>query len=185
MTDHLGRARIGAGVALILLLISSPSCLSPTSALPTTLSNDLPLPSDWDVASAALADVTGDGLPEWVLLVWRPWRDWPIQRWSSLPSPIADFHDAAGRSCHLILLDPAAGRELWAGSALPVPFLALAVRDVDGDGRNELVALEGTYAAGRFGPATYVDIWRWNGFGFSLEGRFPTPAILFDGPRNR
>jgi hypothetical protein len=108
-----------------------------------------------------------------VLLVWRPWRDWPIQRWSSAPSPIADFHDAAGDSCHLILLDPRDGREIWAGSALPAPFLALAVGDVDGDGRNEVVTLEGDYATGREGPATHVDVWRWNGFGFALEFRSP------------
>jgi hypothetical protein len=115
--------------------------------------------------------VTHDGLPEWVLLVWRPWRDWPIQRWISAPSPIAGFHDAAGDSCHLILLDPRDGREIWAGSALPAPLLALAVGDVDGDGLNEVATLEGDYATGREGPATRVDVWRWNGFGFTLQWR--------------
>jgi len=132
-----------------------------------------PLPPDWYIAAAALADATNDGNPEWALLVWRPWRDWPIQRWSSAPSPIAGFHDAAGDSCHLILLDPADGREIWAGSALPAPLLALAVGDVDGDGRNEVVTLEGDYATGRDGPATRVDVWRWNGFGFTMEWRSP------------
>jgi hypothetical protein len=112
-----------------------------------------------------------------VLLVWRPWRDWPIQEWSSAPSPIAGFHDASGDSCHLILLDPDGGREIWAGSALPVPLLALAVGDVDGDGRTEVVTLEGDYAAGRGAPATRVDVWRWNGFGFTLEWRSPPGAF--------
>ena len=127
----------------------------------------------WHVTAAVLADVTDDGIPEWVLLVWRPWRDWPIQRWLPVPSPIAGFHDAAGDSCHLILLDPCDEREIWAGSALPAPLLALAVGDVDGDGRNEVVALEGDYATGRDGSATRVDVWRWNGFGFTLEYRLP------------
>jgi hypothetical protein len=136
------------------------------------LSPTLPsLPSTWQVTDAALADVTGDGDPEWVLVVWRPWRDWPIQRWSSAPSPVAGFHDAAGDSCQLILLDPNDGREIWAGSALPVPMLALEVGDVDGDGRDEVVTLEGEYAAGRQGSATHVDVWRWNGFGFTLVWR--------------
>ena len=139
----------------------------------------------WHITAAALADVTGDDAPEWVLLVWRPWRDWPIQRWSSVPSPIAGFHDAAGESCHLILLDPRdpstgsgqRGREIWAGSALPAPLLALAVGDVDGDDRNEVVTLEGDYATGRDGPATRVDVWRWNGFGFTLEYRSPASTF--------
>jgi hypothetical protein len=128
-------------------------------------------PVTWHLSANALADVTCDGTPEWLLLVWRPWRDWPIQRWSPVPSPIAGFHDAAGDSCHLILLDPRDGREIWAGSALPVPLLALAAGDVDGDGCDEVVTLEGDYAAGRAGPATHVDVWRWNGFGFTLAYR--------------
>ena len=131
----------------------------------------LDLPPEWQVTASVLADVTGDGAPEWVLLVWRPWRDWPIQRWSALPSPIAGYHDAGGDSCHLILLDPADGGEIWAGSALPAPMLGLAVDDVDGDGVNEVLAVEGTYAAGRDGPGTHVDVWRWNGFGFTLAWR--------------
>ena len=122
-----------------------------------------------------------------MLLVWRPWRDWPIQRWSSAPSPITDFHDAAGDSCHLILLDPHDGREIWAGSALPAPLLALAVGDVDGDGWNDVVTLEGDYATGREGPAARVDVWRWNGFGFTMAWRSPpgtfAPSCLADADR--
>jgi hypothetical protein len=135
------------------------------------------VPSTWRITASALADMTGDGSPEWALVVWRPWRDWPIQSWSTAPSPIAGFHDAAGESCHLILLDPRDGREVWAGSALPAPILSLAVGDVDGDGRNEVVALEGDYATGRNGPASRVDVWKWNGFGFTLEWRSP-PGVL-------
>jgi hypothetical protein len=129
------------------------------------------LPDTWDVTASALADVTGDGVSEWVLVVWRPWRDWPIQRWTEVPSPIAGFHDAAGDSCHLILLDPHDGREIWAGSALPAPFTSLAVGDVDGDGRSEVVTLEGDYGIGRSGSATRVDVWQWSGFGFTMAWR--------------
>ena len=151
-----------------------PSSLSPSPCLPVSLSPcPLVTPPEWHVTTSVLADVTGDGEPEWVLLVWRPWRDWPTQRWSPVPSPIADFHDAAGDSCHLILLEPSTGREIWAGSALPAPLLALAVGDVDGDRDNEVVTLEGDYASGRAGPATRVDVWQWNGFGFTMEWRSP------------
>jgi len=135
--------------------------------------NQLTTPPSWHITAAVLADATNDGAPEWVLLVWRPWRDWPIQRWVPAPSLITSFHDAAGDSCHLILLNPQNGREIWAGSALPAPLLALAVGDVDGDDRSEVVTLEGDYATGRDGPATHVDVWRWNGFGFTLEWRSP------------
>lgn len=129
------------------------------------------VPVTWDLEAWELADVTGDGQPEWVLLVWRPWRDWPIQSWLEVASPIADFHDSQGQSCHLILLDPRDGRELWAGSALPAPLLALAVGDVDGDGLAEVITLEGDYVSGRGGLASRIDIWQWLGFGFKLEYR--------------
>ena len=134
-------------------------------------------PPDWHITDAFLADVTSDGVPEWVLLVWRPWQDWPIQRWLEAPSPIAGFRDASGESCHLILLAPQDRREIWAGSALPAPLLSLAVGDVDGEGRNEVVTLEGTYQSGRHGYATHVDVWRWNGFGFTLTWRSPANSF--------
>ncbi len=166
-----------AGDAFVSLLHLSPSSLTWSSS-PGPFDSPCPsVPDTWRVTACTLADVTHDGAPEWVLLVWRPWRDWPIQRWSSVPSPIADFHDAAGQSCHLILRDPQSGREVWAGSALPAPLLALAVGDVDGNGRNEVVALEGDYVVGRDGPARHINVWRWNGFGFTLEWRSP-PATF-------
>jgi hypothetical protein len=177
------------GVVLIALALVLPaSQVSPASAAALPAATVLPpLPSDWQVAASALADVTGDGAPEWVLLVWRPWRDWPIQRWSAVPSPIAGFHDASGDSCHLILLDPADGREIWAGSALPVPLLALTVDDVDGDGAQEVLTVEGTYAEGRGGTGTHVNMWRWNGFGFTLEWRSEpgtfAPSCLYNANR--
>jgi len=142
------------------------------------LSTSFELPEDWQIADHALADVTGDGVAEWILLVWRPWRDWPIQAWIPGSSPIFEFHDRRGDSCHVVLLEPETGDILWAGSALPSPMLAVDTGDVDGDGIAELVTLEGTYAAGRENPASYVNVWRWNGFGFSLASRSSLGAFV-------
>ena len=74
---------------------------------------------------------------------------------------------------HLILIDPRNGREIWAGSALPAPLLTLGIEDVDGDGRNEVRTLEGSYTGG---GSTHLDVWRWNGFGFTLEQRSPVDS---------
>jgi hypothetical protein len=138
------------------------------------------LPPSWHVLTALHTDLTHDGVPECALLVWRPWQDWPIMRWSDTPSPITANRDARGDSAHIILVEPSTvnhqpsvRRELWAGSALAVPIVQIAAGDVDGDGRNELVALEGDYATGRYGPARHVAVWRWNGFGFTLGWRGP------------
>jgi hypothetical protein len=150
------------------------------------------LPISWHILAALHADLTHDGIPECTLLVWRPWQDWPIMQWSDTPSPIAANRDAHGDSAHIILVEPTADgrqrsavsdqrsayRELWAGSALAVPIIQIAAGDVDGDGWDELVALEGDYASGRYGPARHVAVWRWNGFGFTLEWRGPPRRLV-------
>jgi hypothetical protein len=136
------------------------------------------LPASWHVLTALQADLTDDGHAECVLLVWRPWEDWPIMRWSGSPSPIANNRDAHGDSAHIILIDPTNRRELWAGSALAVPIVQIAVGDVDGDGDAELIALEGDYATGRYGTARHVAVWRWNGFGFTLAWRSPLGRFI-------
>jgi hypothetical protein len=124
----------------------------------------------WRIVDAAYADVTGDGAPEWVLVVSRPWRDWPIMTWHGGTSPIAAFRDARGNSSHLIVMTPG-GKEIWAGSALPRPVRAAAAGDLDGDGTAELVTLEGDYADRPGHPASYLDVWEWDVFGFALAHR--------------
>ncbi len=105
-------------------------------------------------------------------------------RWREGPSPIATYRDAQGFSAHVIVTEPdvAGGyREVWAGSALPIPLSALSIGDVNGDGHLELVALETDYQTGREGPAHAVSVWAWNGFGFSLVWR--SPAARFTALR--
>ena len=134
-----------------------------TAALP-------PVPETWEVVDAAFADVTGDGQPEWVLAVRRPWRDWPIVAWHGGESPIAEFRDREGKSSHLVLLTPE-GREIWAGSALPLPIRALGAGDVDGDGAAEVVTLEAEYTDSPRRAARRIDVWEWDVFGFVLIHR--------------
>jgi hypothetical protein len=150
------------------------------------------LPALWHVLTTLQADLTRDGKTECALLVWRPWKDWPIMRWSDTPSPIAANRDAQGDSAHIILIEPAVGsrpqtaggqlrftyREVWAGSALAVPITQMTAGDVDGDGWMELVALEGDYTIGRYGAARHVAVWRWNGFGFTLDWRSPPGSFI-------
>jgi hypothetical protein len=42
--------------------------------------------------------------------------------------------------------------------------------DLDGDGRQELVTLEGEYDQPRWSRKT-IGVWEWNGFGFTLRAR--------------
>lgn len=132
-------------------------------------------PESWQVQSVRLGDLNRDGLPELVLLVWRPWQPWPVDRVLPFGGRIDGFKNAAGMSCHLILIGWRGHSfgERWAGSALAEPLTAIEVADLDGDGRVELAALEGSYTGSPGKPAASLTVWAWNGFGFSLIDRMP------------
>jgi hypothetical protein len=141
-------------------------------------------PEAWRVVQAAFTDLDGDGAPEATLLVWRPFRPWPVDEWLPHGGRIAGFHDAAGQSCHIILIGWRDGgyRELWAGSALAAPIRAFAAADLDADGRQELAVLEAGYDDPASMAANRLTVWEWNGFGFSLvyglSGQFRQLQII-------
>jgi hypothetical protein len=143
-------------------------------------------PAAWIVIQAAFANLNHDDLPELVLLVWRPFNPWPVDRWLPHGGRIADFQDGNGDSCHIILIGWN-GRdydELWAGSALANPITSLAAADLNEDTTQELVTLESSYQKGRSSPARILKVWEWNGFGFSavssIDGVFEKMAIVRD-----
>jgi hypothetical protein len=143
-------------------------------------------PESWQVVQAAISDLNHDGAPEVTLLVWRPFQPWPVDQWLPHGGRIDSFHDAADYSCHIILIGWRDGQygEVWAGSALAEPINNFAAADLDGDGRQELVTLEGTYAGPRSAPARRLKVWEWNGFGFtvvsSVDGTFDKMALVRD-----
>ena len=158
-------------------------------------------PPGWEVLQAEVTDLNRDGIAEIALLIWRDFAPWPIDAWLAYPGRIDTFHDRRNRSCHLILIGWRFGHftEVWAGSALADPISAFRAVDLDGDGNQELVALESRYDQPR-DTAHAVTVWEWNGFGFTLlsrqpEGRFRgfriakknegTPFILLEGTTRR
>ena len=66
---------------------------------------------------------------------------------------------------------------MWCSSPIADPIREMAVGDVDADGDNELVVLEGNYADTPDAPAGHLAVWRWNGWGFSLQWRSPAGAF--------
>lgn len=128
-------------------------------------------PSTWQVKEAQVTDLNRDGEAEVMLLVWRPFKPWPIDQDDPSGGRIKDFHNRANESCHVLLIHWARGsyNELWAGSALGRPVSQIQIADVDADGGQELVALEGYYDSPFKGGS--LTVWRWRGFGFVLEDK--------------
>ena len=118
-------------------------------------------PDNWQVAQARLTDLNQDGQIELTMLVWRPFKPWPIDAYLPHGGRIQSFQNAQGFSCHLILVGFKGGkyRELWAGSALAEPLHSFSAADVDGDGDQELVALESDYSDPENAPARSLTFW--------------------------
>jgi hypothetical protein len=146
-------------------------------------------PRAWQVAQAQITDLNRDGHPEAALLVWRPFKPWPVDAWLPNGGRISNFHDSNGQSCHIILIGWKRGafRELWAGSAMANPVKDFVAADLLGNGRQYLVALEGEYDDPPSAPAQRLKVWEWNGFGFvvvnELKDSFSllVPARTEDG----
>lgn len=145
-------------------------------------------PSDWRVTEAQTGDLNRDGVDEAILLVWRAFRPWPVDNFLPNGGRIKEFHDQNGESCQIILIGWSRDdwRELWAGSALARPVEQLGVADLDGDGWQELAALERPYDTKR--PNTDITVWKWLGFGFTLidrvKGAFYDLSIFRDSSQN-
>jgi hypothetical protein len=141
-------------------------------------------PAAWTVIQAAVTDLNHDGMPEATLLVWRPFRPWPVDQWLPYGGRIADFHDAAGYSCQIILIGWRGSEygELWAGSAMAEPVRFFAVAGSNAGGSQELITLEGRYSGSRSAPGHAIKVWNWNGFGFTvvstIEGTFDQMALV-------
>ena len=144
-------------------------------------------PETWQVLQASITDLNHDGAPEAALLVWRPFHPWPVDQWLPDGGRISTFHDAGGNSCQIILIGWQDGqyREMWAGSALAEPVKSFSAVDLNGDGLQELVTLEGIYTDSKSASARALKAWEWNGFGFSIvskiDGIFSKMAVVQTG----
>jgi hypothetical protein len=130
-------------------------------------------PQAWQVRQVLIADLNRDGLPEAVLLVWRPFKPWPVDAWLPNSGRINKFHDSAGISCHIILIGWGKNtfRERWAGSALAEPVKSFDAADLTGNGNQFLVTLESEYDDPPSAPARSLKVWEWNGFGFTVVSK--------------
>ena len=131
----------------------------------------------WDVPQLLVGDVDNDDQQEVALALWKPYHREPsiIFEAFSFASP---WEEGSLRN-HLFVYSwgEDGWQPQWCSSPIAEPIREMAVGDVDGDGAHELVVLEGSYADTPDAPARHVAVWRWNGWGFSLQWRSPAGAF--------
>ena len=127
----------------------------------------------WDVRELLVADLNNDDEQEVALVLWKPFRPDPPVFYDAFGFP-APWEEGSLRN-HLFVYGWRDGDwlPLWCSSPIADPISDLTLGDVDGDEANELVALEGSYGDCLDAPARQVSVWRWNGWGFTLQWRSP------------
>lgn len=128
-------------------------------------------PADYRVDSFVLGDVDNDGRDNLVVSLWKVGSFGEIR-------PFWHTGEDAGYKNHLFVyeLQGETYKSVWCSSDLDRPILSFAIRDVNGDGLNELIAEEGQYrnvTGERYAPdpngKVRTAVWQWEEWGFSLR----------------
>ncbi len=116
-------------------------------------------PPDWWVEYYILGDATNDGSPELNLIVWKEGSFGPQK-----PFWLEEEEPGVKNHFFIFKLEKGKIKPVWQSSSLDRPNYRTALVDHNGDGQNELLALEGCYTDPSLQKVT---LWTWNGWGFS------------------
>ncbi len=116
-------------------------------------------PNDWWVEDFVLGDINNDGIINLILSVWKPGNFG-----SCKPFWVTEEDNRIKNHLFIFKLVDGSFKPLWQSSNLKRPNYRLALIDIGNDGRNLLLVLEGDYT---FSNKWRVNIWQWNGWGFT------------------
>ncbi len=123
-------------------------------------------PDNWWVDDFQIADSTCDGIMNINISAWRAGNFG-----SSKPLWIEENDMSIRNHFFVMKLENGAVKPVWMSSNLPVPNREFAFADVDLDGRQELVVIEGEYDDEIQRAGNHVAVWQWDEWGFSNEWR--------------
>ncbi|HHT47038.1 MAG TPA: hypothetical protein GX004_07100 [Firmicutes bacterium] len=114
---------------------------------------------DWWVDYFFVGDANNDGVLELNLLVWKEGSFGPYR-----PFWIEEEDLSVKNHLFIFKLEKETFKPVWQSSNLDRPNYCAALIDINSDGENELVVLEGSYTDPK---RTEVTLWKWNGWGFT------------------
>ena len=120
---------------------------------------------DWLIDDFVLADSDNDGFLNINLSFWRFGSFG-----TSKPFWIEKNDKEFGNHFFVLSLNDQEVRQIWGSSRLSSPNCEFKIIDVNNDGSNELVVLEGDYKD-KICQGKYLAVWEWDGWGFSNKWR--------------
>jgi poly-gamma-glutamate synthesis protein (capsule biosynthesis protein) len=113
-------------------------------------------PTNWWIDNFFIADSNNDGVIDINLSLkpfWMKENDWSVKN-------------------HFFVLNLIQNKikQIWCSSSLSKPNLEFKIADVDNDGKNDLIVIEGEYQQ-KSECNNCVAVWGWNGWGFSNNWR--------------
>ncbi len=123
-------------------------------------------PNDWWIDNFFLADSNNDGISDINLSLWKAGNFG-----SSKPFWVKE-NDTSVKN-HFFIFDfiGDAMKQIWGSSNLDEPNCEFQIDDIDNDGKNDLIVIEGDYSQKPRCNGNYVAVWKWNDWGFSNEWR--------------
>lgn len=125
--------------------------------------------TEWWVDSYIIADSDNDGIININMSVWKKGRFG-----DSMPFWIKQNDMSIKNHFFIYKLINWNMIPVWQSSNLSFPNCEFLISDVNNDGNNELIVVEGNYLKNNTCDGNYVAIWKWNGWGFSNEWRSNT-----------
>lgn len=128
-------------------------------------------PQEWSIDNFVLGDVDNDGTVNLAISLWKTGSFGAVR-------PFWLTGEDTGYKNHLFVFKLIGNtfKSVWCSSDLDRPIVSFAVRDVNGDGLNELVVKEGQYrktARKRYtlddGAPARITVWQWEEWGFSRK----------------
>ena len=121
---------------------------------------------DWWIDSFDIVDATHDSTTNLVVSLWKSGNYGP-----SKPFWIEE-NDPSVRN-HLFVMEykNETFAQVWGSSNLSVPNCEFSFSDIDNDGKQELLVIEGEYTEDFSCIGKYRAIWKWNEWGFYNESR--------------
>jgi len=123
-------------------------------------------PDDWWIDDFILADSNNDGISDINLSLWKT-GDFG----SSKPFWVKE-NDMSVKN-HFFVFDFIGDtmKQIWGSSNLGEPNCEFQIADIDNDGKNDLIVIEGDYSQKPKCNGNYIAVWKWNDWGFSNEWR--------------